>query len=87
MALQQARTFRGISVPSAYIRVDRVFGGKRENWTGVVGIYSDASSAIDQHPLETFNFGVAYDEEQANPIEAVYLALKASSDFSSAVDC
>lgn len=88
MALQQARTFRGISIPAAYLRVDRIWGGKAENWTGMVGVYANQASAeAGDRALEEFQFSADYAAEQPNPLAAVYLAMKADEQFSTATDC
>ena len=55
MALSANIKFKGIALPSAYIRVDRVFGGKKEGWNSVVGVYASSESAETESPLETFN--------------------------------
>ena len=74
MALTTALNFKGVSLPSAYIRVDRVFGGKREGWNSVVGVYASAEAATDQQPLETYNMPAEYVAE-ANPLGLIYAAL------------
>ena len=55
MALSANIKFKGIALPSTYIRVDRVFGGKKEGWNSVVGVYASSESAETESPLETFN--------------------------------
>mgnify|MGYP000417383661 CR=1 FL=1 len=55
MALQTALNFKGIDLPAAYVRVDRIFGGKCEGWNSVVGVYASAEAAADQPQLETYN--------------------------------
>lgn len=84
MALQTELNFKGINLPAAYIRVDRVFGGKREGWNSVVGVYASAEAAADQSPLETYNQPAEYVAEE-NPLSLVYSALK--TKYPEAVDC
>lgn len=84
MALQTALNFKGIDLPAAYVRVDRIFGGKREGWNSVVGVYASAEAAADQQPLETYNQATEYVAE-ASPIALVYAALKLK--YPAAVDC
>lgn len=84
MALQTALNFKGIDLPAAYVRVDRIFGGKREGWNSVVGVYASAEAAADQQPLETFNQAAEY-VAQANQLALVYAALKLK--YPAAVDC
>ena len=74
MALQTVLNFTGIDLAAAYIRVDRIFGGKREGWNSVVGVYANAEAAVDQQPLETYNQAADYVAE-ANPLGLIYTAL------------
>lgn len=84
MALQTVLNFKGINLPAAYIRVDRIFGGKCEGWNSVIGVYASAEAAADQPPLETYNQSAEYVAEE-NPIALVYEALKLK--YPEAVDC
>ena len=86
MALTQAITFNGLSVPNAYIRVDRIFGGKREGWNSVVSVYASQEAAETCAPLEQFNQSAPYDENEMNPYKKLYAALKADK-FKEATDC
>lgn len=47
MAKQAAIAYKGIDLPEAYIRINRIFGGKKEGWNAVVGVYKDAEAAAD----------------------------------------
>lgn len=84
MALQTHFNFKGIDIPAAYLRVDRVFGGKRAGWNSVVGVYASASAAADQQPLEQFNQAAEYVAEEP-PHLLIYAALK--DKYPEAVDC
>ena len=75
MALKTNTTINGLGVQDAYVRVDRLFGGKREGWTAVVGVYASEGAAADgTAPLTTFNHSTPY-EDGANPYNALYWAL------------
>lgn len=84
MALSTNIKFKGVALPSAYIRVDRVFGGKKEGWNSVVGVYASSESAETESPLETFNQPTAYVAEE-NPLALIYTALK--EKYPEVVDC
>jgi hypothetical protein len=83
MAIQCAVDFNGLQIPNAYIRIDRIFGGKREGWNSVVGVYANAEAAA---PVETFNASAPYVADEC-PFCAVYTALKTLDRFADAVDC
>lgn len=85
MALQIAKDFNGIAIPSAYVRIDRIFGGKKEGWNSVVGVYASAEAAIDKAPLETYNQSAEYKPDES-PYASVYAALKAREDMVDARD-
>lgn len=85
MALRTELTFRGIPLSAAYIRVNRVFGGKREGWNSVVGVYASAeAAAANEPPLDEFNHSAAYVAD-ANPLELIYLSLR--EKYIDSVDC
>lgn len=86
MALQTELDFRGIPLKNAYIRVDRLYGGKQENSYGsVVGIYADQAAAeAKQPPLDQFNFTVPYVADE-HPFTLLYAGLKADK-YPDAVD-
>lgn len=100
MALQASINFNGIAIPKAYIRVSRVFGGKREGWNSVVDIYADEAYAnpapvlkedgtpaisAAPTPLEQFNCSAAYDPLNVNPLDLIYVELAKLPRFSGAV--
>jgi hypothetical protein len=39
MAIQTNYDFNGLTVPNAYVRIDRLFGSSRENWSALIGVY------------------------------------------------
>lgn len=94
MALTKDMTWRGVPITGAYIRVDHVRGGKRENrptpqhdgeaiWQAHVGIYADQNQPV---PVLTVDVIVPFLPDES-PFPAIYAALKASADFAGAVDC
>lgn len=84
MALKATKTVKGIEIKDAYVRVDRIFGGKREGWNSLVSVYASSEAA---EPIEQFNCSAPYEAEEANPYALVYPAIKAMDGFESAVDC
>lgn len=93
MAIKIPMTWRGISIPNAYIRVDRIQGGKRENrstpqepgeaiWHATVGIYADENQLA---PALTLTVTAPMTGED-RPFAVLYAALKALPEFSGAVD-
>jgi hypothetical protein len=45
MALRVSTEFKGFAVPTAYIRINHIMGGKVEGWHGVASMYKDAVTA------------------------------------------
>jgi len=83
MALMQAIEVRGVTLPAAYIRVDRITGGKYAGFNAEVGIYASAGVSL---PLD--NFGLAFTFVSGQDLlETAYFAVKALPNFSSAADC
>lgn len=83
MALMQAVEVRGVTLPAAYIRVDRLTGGKYSGFNAEVGIYASAEVNL---PLEIFSLAFTFVSRQ-DLLETAYLAVKALPNFSSAADC
>jgi hypothetical protein len=50
MAIQTNYNFNGIEVKDAYIRIDRLFGSKREGWNSLVGVYNITTEAVPAVP-------------------------------------
>jgi hypothetical protein len=87
MALTQPYDFRGITIPAAYIRVDRIFGGKREGWNSVIGVYASAESAANgDEPLEQYNQPAEYADAEPNPYKLIYHQAK-TDRFPKSKDC
>lgn len=87
MALTQSITFNGLSVPNAYIRIDRVFGGKRERWNSVVSVYASQEAAATCEPLKQFNVPAEYSAIEENPYVLLYRAIKGLDEYAEATDC
>ena len=88
MALTQSITFNGLSVPNAYIRIDRIFCGKREGWNSVVSVYaSQEAAAATCEPLKQFNCPAEYSAIEENPCVLLYRAIKGLDEYAEATDC
>lgn len=87
MAIQASMNFNGIIISLAYIRIDRIFGGKREGWNSLVGIYANAAHAADgvTAPLEQFNHATDYDPLNLNAMELVYKSLSKLPRFAAGI--
>jgi len=87
VALTQSITFGGIEIPNAYIRIDRIFGGKREGWNSVVSVYASADAAATCEPLKQFNVPTEYPAIEENPYVLLYRAIKGMDEYAEAQDC
>ena len=90
MALQANYNFRGITIQNAYIRIERVFGGKKEGWNSVVAVFpskpvvpepvidADGNTVTPEPvlPIDTFNAGAPYSADNLNALELIYAKLK-----------
>ena len=85
MAIKKAIKFKGLSIKDAYVRVDRIFGGKREGWNSVVAIYASAESSVTDEPIETFNVTAPYVEGEL-PYVAIYNSVKTQERFTGSTD-
>lgn len=87
MALTQSITFNGLTATNAYIRIDRVFGGKREGWNSVVSVYASQEAAATCEPLKQFNVPAEYSAIEENPYVLLYRAIKGMDEYAEAIDC
>jgi len=87
MAIWQAMIVKGAVLPAAYIRIDRVFGGKAEGWSSLISIYASKESAEIEEPLKQINMSVPFNPEIMNPFKLLYDAMKLNPDFAKAEDC
>ena len=46
MSIKTDYNFKGITVPEAIIRVDRLWGSSKEGWTALVGVYNKTTEEI-----------------------------------------
>lgn len=46
MSIKTNYNFKGIQVPEAIIRVDRLWGSSKEGWTALVGVYNKTTKEI-----------------------------------------
>lgn len=83
MAITKSVSFRGITLPSAYIRVDRIMGGKRTGFQAEVGVYAEANVDL---PLTTFGLSFNFDEGK-DILPTAYDAMKSLPEFADATDC
>ena len=83
MAITKSFSLRGITVPNAYIRVDRIMGGKYSGFQAEAGIYASSSASL---PIDTvgLSFGFVADKDL---LVTGYEALKGLPEFSGAADC
>lgn len=73
MAIKCNLTIKGVSLPEAYVRINRIFGGKDdEKWTARYDVHANDSK---DGALETDNIEAPYVAGQ-NPYETVYEAMK-----------
>lgn len=52
MAISKSIDFKGLPVSAAYIRVNRIFGGKKEGWNALVMVYASNAKA-NPAPVQT----------------------------------
>lgn len=94
MALQCNYNFKGIQVPNAYVRIDRVSGCKREGsitpqmpgqalWLANVEIFTQDKTT----PITYGVFTLPLEEFNINIFEHFYAHLKTLPEFAGAVDC
>ena len=50
MAIKSNYDFKGISIADAYIRIDRLWGSSKENWTALVGVYNLTEETVPAVP-------------------------------------
>ncbi len=46
MAIKTNFNYRGIEIPNAVIKVNRLFGSKREGWSSLVGVYNITTEEV-----------------------------------------
>lgn len=90
MALQTDYNYNGLTIPNAYLRVLRIFGGKTEGWNSLVQVFPAKPAPYVQEfdadgnditpepipPITTFNQGAKYNPDNMNGLELVYIAMQ-----------
>ena len=62
MALKTPYLFRGINIPDAYVRIDRISGGKQQgSWQGEFSIYQ---SEVAANPIQPESAVIEQEPEQ-----------------------
>ncbi len=83
MAITKSVSFRGITLPNAYMRIDRIMGGKYSGFQVEAGIYAAAGEA---QPLTMVGFSFEYVAGQ-DVLPTAYAAMKTIPEFADATDC
>ena len=73
MSIKTNYNFKGIEVKDAIIRVDRIWGSSKENWTALVGVYNVTEDTYNK--LEEFNHSATYNVDERG-YESMYKSLK-----------
>jgi len=88
MAIKTNYNFKGIEVKDAYIRIDRLFGSSKENWTALVGVYNITTEEVPAiegeeakvetvyNKLDEFNIVAPFSADDRG-YESLYSELKA----------
>lgn len=82
MALKMNVSRLGLQIPDAYIRIDRLMGGKRFGWQAEVGIYA---SHAQHRPIDVFGVDCAFVDNE-HPLATIYRAVKETPEFKNALD-
>lgn len=77
-------TVHGISVASAYFRVETVHLPSKTEMMYSISGYVDS---FQSHPVWTMQTTASYDIASENPFRQAYLHLKTLPEFANAVDC
>lgn len=80
MAIQAETTVKGVTLPAAYHRISRIFGGKDEGWTALVDVHACAQKC---GALEQYGVHIDYVADQ-NPYPLLYAQIKSNT---SGADC
>jgi hypothetical protein len=94
MAITLDFVWRGVTIKGAYVRIDHISGGKREDrmtpdqsgvgvWKGQIGVYADDKQAVS---VLTMGVVVPFTVD-VSPLVPLYAELKKMPEFSGATDC
>lgn len=91
MAIKCTYKFSGLIIPGAYVRVQRIFGGKHDGgWQSLVNVYaSDTAALAGDDPIQTLNVGITY-TANIDPYGPIYGSIHTYLDalgIVDAVDC
>lgn len=86
MALNKNTKFKGITVPSAYIRVNN-FSGNKDSIAFNVGFYGSTDENGQREMFDQKAYQCAYTLNGSNAVKQAYEHLKTLPEFVGAVDC
>jgi hypothetical protein len=90
MAIKGSYTWRGVSLPEAYVRIANVQGNPREGFAIEFAIYSSPAFAANPDNKYKFMQGAQVRVEAPDPTQLfslAYAALKQLPEMSGFVDC
>jgi hypothetical protein len=82
MALQKTVTFKGITLNSAYLKIQS-FSGSKELLKFDLTTHSKSGEQV----LAVSSFEISYDINGSNPLVQAYTHLKTLPEFAGATDC
>lgn len=85
MALTKDTKFKGITIPSAYIRVNN-FSGNKDNIAFNVGFYGSADENGQREMFEQKAYQCAYVLNGENAVKQAYEHLKTLPEFTGALE-
>ena len=66
-----------LTLPSAYLRIEHVSGGKKEGyWNCLVNVYGNKKIASCDYPPPSLSFNMSIPFEDGNPIKLGYSVIK-----------
>ena len=66
-----------LTLPNAYLRIERVVGGKKEGaWNYQVSVYGNKQAAQSDYPPPSISFNLSIPFEDGNPLKLGYAAIK-----------
>lgn len=86
MALVKNTTFKGVTIPDAYTRVN-AFSGSKSHIAFNVGFYGPANEQGEREMFDQQAHQCAYDLNGSNAVQRAYDHLKTLPEFAGAKDC
>jgi len=76
MAIKTKYNYKGIEIPNAVIKVNRLFGSKQEGWNSLVGVYNVTLEDEKEvyNLIEEFNHSASYVADERGYV-SVYKSL------------